>query len=90
MKIGAPTVYAPRDQSPGGSQMKAILAGGITGGVEICITYPTGKMNCSRSSSVTKLRVRKNYNAVVRKGVSQRPVAGGKGYSPHKWYHWII
>jgi len=38
---GAPTVYAPRDQSPGGSQMKAILAGGITGGVEICITYPT-------------------------------------------------
>ena len=28
--------------APGGSKMlKGVIAGGITGGIEICITYPT-------------------------------------------------
>jgi len=38
---GAPTLYAPRDQGSNKSPLKAILAGGIAGGIEISITYPT-------------------------------------------------
>jgi len=38
---GAPKLYAPRDAGSSSSPLKAILAGGIAGGIEISITYPT-------------------------------------------------
>jgi len=39
---GFPTLFSPRgDRSSNTSPLKAILAGGIAGGIEISITYPT-------------------------------------------------
>jgi len=34
-------LYAPRESGSTNSPLKAILAGGISGGIEICCTYPT-------------------------------------------------
>jgi len=38
---GAPILFAPRDQGSSSNPLKAVLAGGIAGGIEISITYPT-------------------------------------------------
>jgi len=35
------TLYSPKEQSGNTNPLKAIVAGGITGGIEISITYPT-------------------------------------------------
>jgi len=35
------TLYAPRESNSNANPLKAIIAGGITGGIEISITYPT-------------------------------------------------
>jgi len=38
---GPPVLFAPRPEGGNKNPMKAILAGGIAGGIEISITYPT-------------------------------------------------
>uniref|UniRef100_A0A1I8NF84 Citrate transport protein n=1 Tax=Musca domestica TaxID=7370 RepID=A0A1I8NF84_MUSDO len=63
--------------SGGGGGLKGIIAGGITGGIEICITYPTEYVKTQLQ--LDEKGTQKKYKGIVdcvRQTVSQRGVVG--------------
>lgn len=61
----------------GGKGLKGIIAGGITGGIEICITYPTEYVKTQLQ--LDEKGVNKKYNGVwdcVQKTVRERGIFG--------------